>query len=268
LRQLRRDSLLRSPRLPLALSGTARGTLIQFARLGDAGECNHTVVKGFALEEAAGSCISKLRNLYSRLRPELPTLGVLANTVDHAGLASSENFKNGRPLAVGNSDLLFDNAGRHLVKFFLSRACKCFDFHRAWISTRKILEPLPVLPSSSGPITFITNREITHIFKAFFIDEHGRSSDKCTASRANRWEKSLPQDLWRKQNAAHVFCPPNRSTESAEVPIHRGPIIIETVCHKDLPRQPGILADPRSQLVAPRNQFHLERNGKSPHCFA
>jgi type IV secretion/conjugal transfer VirB4 family ATPase len=101
----------------------------------------------------------QIQNLYC-LEPELRTLGVLVNI-----LPRSLSSRLQRWTAGGQFGFLFDNP-EDTVSF--SRF-QCFDF-QGMEQYPQLLEPLLfyILHRANQAIT---NREITHIFKAFFIDE-------------------------------------------------------------------------------------------------
>ncbi len=101
----------------------------------------------------------QIENLYS-VDPELRTLGVLANT-----LPRSLSLRLRKWVEGGQFGFLFDNA-QDTVSF---STFQCFDF-QGMEQYPQILEPLLfyILHRANH---IITNREITHIFKAFFIDE-------------------------------------------------------------------------------------------------
>src|SRR5258707_281389 len=128
----------------------------------------------------------QIEHLYS-VDPELRTLGVLANTLPRGLSSKLHKWTSG-----GQFGFLFDNA-QDTVSF--SRF-QCFDF-QGMEHYPQILEPLLfyILHRANH---VITNREITHIFKAFFIDE------AWTFFRNFRIKGYIVEALktWRKQNAA------------------------------------------------------------------
>ena len=174
----------------------------------------------------------QIENLYC-VEPELRTLGVLANT-----LPRSLALKLQKWTADGQFGFLFDNA-EDTVTF--SRF-QCFDF-QGMEHYPQILEPLLfyILHRANQ---VITNREITHIFKAFFIDE------AWTFFRNPRIKGYIIEALktWRKQNAAMIL-----STQSLDE-LRKSDIvdvIIETCATKIF------LANPDMDRELYRNQFHL-----------
>jgi len=171
-------------------------------------------------------------NLYT-VDPELRTLGVLANT-----LPRSLTVKLRKWTAGGQFGFLFDNT-EDTVSF--SRF-QCFDF-QGMEQYPQLLEPLLfyILHRANH---VITNREITHIFKAFFIDE------ACTFFRNPRIKSYIVEALktWRKQNAAMIL-----STQSLDE-LRKSDIldvIIETCATKIF------LANPDMDRELYREQFHL-----------
>jgi type IV secretion system protein VirB4 len=140
--------------------------------------------------------------------------------------------------AGGQFGFLFDNA-EDTVSF--SRF-QCFDF-QGMEQYPQILEPLLfyILHRANH---VITNREITHIFKAFFIDE------AWTFFRNPRITGYIVEALktWRKQNAAMIL-----STQSLDE-LRKSDIvdvIIETCATKIF------LANPDMDRELYRSQFHL-----------
>jgi type IV secretion system protein VirB4 len=171
-------------------------------------------------------------NLYT-VDPELRTLGVLANT-----LPRSLTVKLRKWTAGGQFGFLFDNT-EDTVSF--SRF-QCFDF-QGMEQYPQLLEPLLfyILHRANH---VITNREITHIFKAFFIDE------AWTFFRNPRIKSYIVEALktWRKQNAAMIL-----STQSLDE-LRKSDIldvIIETCATKIF------LANPDMDRELYREQFHL-----------
>jgi type IV secretion/conjugal transfer VirB4 family ATPase len=174
----------------------------------------------------------QIENLYS-IDPELRTLGVLANTLPR-GLS----LKLQKWTADGQFGFLFDNA-EDTVSF--SRF-QCFDF-QGMEQYPQILEPLLfyILHRANH---IITNREITQVFKAFFIDE------AWTFLRNPRIKGYIVEALktWRKQNAAMIL-----STQSLDE-LRKSDIvdvILETCATKIF------LANPDMDRELYRNQFHL-----------
>jgi type IV secretion/conjugal transfer VirB4 family ATPase len=174
----------------------------------------------------------QIDNLYS-VEPELRTLGVLVNMLPR-GLS----LKLQKWTAGGQFGFLFDNA-EDTVSF--SRF-QCFDF-QGMEQYPQILEPLLfyILHRANH---IITDREITHIFKAFFIDE------AWTFFRNPRIKSYIVEALktWRKQNAAMIL-----STQSLDE-LRKSDIIdviIETCATKIF------LANPDMDRELYRDQFHL-----------
>ncbi|MGB2667421.1 MAG: DUF87 domain-containing protein [Candidatus Acidiferrum sp.] len=174
----------------------------------------------------------QIENLYC-VDPELRTLGVLANT-----LPRSLGSKLQKWTSDGQFGYLFDNA-EDTVSF---SQFQCFDF-QGMDQYPQILEPLLfyILHRANH---VITNKEITHIFKAFFIDE------AWTFFRNPRIKGYIVEALktWRKQNAAMFL-----STQSLDE-LRKSDIvdvIIETCATKIF------LANPDMDHELYRNQFHL-----------
>ena len=174
----------------------------------------------------------QVENLYS-VDPELRTLGVLANT-----LPRSLSLRLRKWVEGGQFGFLFDNA-EDTVSF---STFQCFDF-QGMEQYPQILEPLLfyILHRANH---IITNRDITHIFKAFFIDE------AWTFFRNPRIKSYIVQALktWRKQNAAMIL-----STQSLDE-LRKSDIIdviIETCATKIF------LANPDMDRELYKNQFHL-----------
>ena len=174
----------------------------------------------------------QIENLYS-VDPELRTLGVLANT-----LPRSLSLKLKKWTVEGQFGFLFDNA-EDTVTF--SRF-QCFDF-QGMEQYPQILEPLLfyILHRANQ---IITNREITHILKAFFIDE------AWTFFRNSRIKGYIVEAFktWRKQNAAMIL-----STQSLDE-LRKSDIvdvILETCATKIF------LANPDMDRDLYKTQFHL-----------
>src|SRR5258708_30420378 len=131
----------------------------------------------------------QIENLYA-VDPELRTLGVLANTLPRGLSLKLQKWTTG-----GQFGFLFDNA-EDTVSF--SRF-QCFDF-QGMEQYPQILEPLLFYILHRAHYA-ITNREITHIFKAFFIDE------AWTFFRNPRIKGYIVEALktWRKQNAPMIL---------------------------------------------------------------
>jgi type IV secretion system protein VirB4 len=174
----------------------------------------------------------QIENLYS-VAPELRRLGVLANTLPRSLSLRLEKWTEG-----GQFGLLFDNAD-DTVSF---SKFQCFDF-QGMDSYPQVLEPLLfyILHRASQ---LITDADITHIFKAFFIDEAWRFFGN------PRIKSYVVEALktWRKQNAAMIL-----STQSLDE-LRKSDIldvIIETCATKIF------LASPDMDRDLYKNQFHL-----------
>jgi type IV secretion/conjugal transfer VirB4 family ATPase len=174
----------------------------------------------------------QIENLYS-VDSELRTLGMLANTLPRSLAGKLQRWTTG-----GQFGFLFDNV-EDTVTF--SRF-QCFDF-RGMEQYPQILEPLLfyILHRANH---VIADRSITHIFKAFFIDE------AWTFFRNPRIKAYIAQALktWRKQNAAMIL-----STQSLDE-LRRSDIvdvIMETCATKIF------LANPDMDRDLYQNQFHL-----------
>ncbi len=174
----------------------------------------------------------QIENLYS-VDPELRTLGVLANTLPRSLSLKLQKWTTG-----GQFGFLFDNA-EDTVSF--SRF-QCFDF-QGMDQYPQILEPLLfyILHRANH---VITNKEITDVFKAFFIDE------AWAFFHNPRIKGYIVEALktWRKQNAAMIL-----STQSLDE-LRKSDIvgvIIETCATKIF------LANPDMDRELYQNQFHL-----------
>ncbi|HYL98182.1 MAG TPA: DUF87 domain-containing protein [Blastocatellia bacterium] len=174
----------------------------------------------------------QIENLYS-VDPELRTLSVLANTLPRDLALKLQKWT-----ADGQFGFLFDNLDDN-VSF--SRF-QCFDF-QGMEQYPQILEPLLfyILHRANH---VITNKAITHVFKAFFIDE------AWTFFRNPRIKSYIVEALktWRKQNAAMIL-----STQSLDE-LRKSDIvdvIIETCATKIF------LANPDMDRELYRTQFHL-----------
>jgi type IV secretion/conjugal transfer VirB4 family ATPase len=174
----------------------------------------------------------QIENLYS-VDPELRRLGVLANTLPRNLALRLQKWTEG-----GQFGFLFDNA-EDTVSF---SKFQCFDF-QGMDQYPQVLEPLLfyILHRANH---LITNREITHIFKAFFIDE------AWTFFHNSRIKSYIVEALktWRKQNAAIIL-----STQSLDE-LRKSDIldvIMETCATKIF------LANPDMDRELYKNQFHL-----------
>ncbi|MGC1417183.1 MAG: DUF87 domain-containing protein [Candidatus Acidiferrum sp.] len=186
---------------------------------------------GLSIEEEQ-ELYHQIENLYS-VDPELRRLGVLANTLPRSMALRLEKWIEG-----GQFGFLFDNADDTVTfsKF------QCFDF-QGMDGYPQVLEPLLfyILHRANH---LITDREITHTFKAFFIDE------AWTFFRNPRIKSYMVEALktWRKQNAAMIL-----STQSLDE-LRKSDIldvIVETCATKIF------LANPDMDRDLYKNQFHL-----------
>jgi type IV secretion/conjugal transfer VirB4 family ATPase len=177
----------------------------------------------------------QIENLYS-VPPELRTLGVLANTLGHDLAARLAKWTRG-----GQFGFLFDNPEDN-VSF--SRF-QCFDFQRM-SQYPELLEPLLfyILHRANA---VIRAREITSVFKAFFIDE------AWVFLKNPSIQRYVVEALktWRKHNAAMVL-----STQSLDE-LRRSDIldVIVESCSTKI-----FLANPDMDRDLYRRQFHLNEN--------
>jgi type IV secretion system protein VirB4 len=174
----------------------------------------------------------QIENLYA-IDPMLRTLGVLANTLGHDLSSRLAKWTRG-----GQFGFLFDNA-EDTISF--SRF-QCFDFQRM-SQYPELLEPLLfyILHRANA---VIADRQITSIFKAFFIDE------AWVFLKNPSIQRYVVEALktWRKHNAAMVL-----STQSLDE-LKRSDIldvIIESCATKIF------LANPDMDRELYRRQFHL-----------
>jgi type IV secretion/conjugal transfer VirB4 family ATPase len=177
----------------------------------------------------------QIENLYS-VDPALRTLGVLANTLGHDLSRRLAKWTRG-----GQFGFLFDNA-YDTISF--SRF-QCFDFQRM-SQYPELLEPLLfyILHRANA---VIAGREITSVFKAFFIDE------AWVFLKNPSIQRYVVEALktWRKHNAAMVL-----STQSLDE-LKRSDIldvIVESCATKIF------LANPDMDRDLYRRQFHLNDN--------
>ena len=174
----------------------------------------------------------QIENLYE-IEPELRTLGVLANTLDRSLSSRLQRWTAG-----GQFGFLFDNAQDTLS---FSRF-QCFDF-QGMNQYPQVLEPLLfyVLHRANE---VIGDREITHIFKAFFIDE------AWVFFRNPSIKSYIVEALktWRKRNAAMVL-----STQSLDE-LRKSDIldVIVESCPTKI-----FLANPDMDRDLYQRQFHL-----------
>ena len=177
----------------------------------------------------------QVENLYS-VDPALRTLSVLANTLGRDIANRLSKWTRG-----GQFGFLFDNS-EDTISF--SRF-QCFDFQRM-SQYPELLEPLffYILHRANS---VIANREISSVFKAFFIDE------AWVFLKNPAIQRYVVEALktWRKHNAAMVL-----STQSLDE-LKRSDIldvIIESCATKIF------LANPDMDRELYRRQFHLNEN--------
>lgn len=177
----------------------------------------------------------QIENLYS-VDPALRTLSVLANTLGRDIANRLSTWTHG-----GQFAFLFDNS-EDTISF--SRF-QCFDFQRM-SQYPQLLEPLLfyILHRANS---VIADREITSVFKAFFIDE------AWVFLKNPAIQRYVIEALktWRKHNAAMVL-----STQSLDE-LKRSDIldvIIESCATKIF------LANPDMDRDLYRRQFHLNEN--------
>ena len=177
----------------------------------------------------------QIENLYS-VEPALRTLGVLANTLGHEMSDRLARWTRG-----GQFGFLFDNS-EDTISF---SQFQCFDF-QGMSQYPEILEPLLfyILHRANA---VIADRQITQVFKAFFIDEAWVFLKNPSIQRyvVNALK------TWRKHNAAMVL-----STQSLDE-LRRSDIldvIIESCATKIF------LANPDMDRELYRRQFHLNEN--------
>ena len=174
----------------------------------------------------------QIENLYE-VDPALRTLGVLANTLGHDIASRLAKWTRG-----GQFGFLFDNA-EDTISF--SRF-QCFDFQRMG-QYPELLEPLLfyILHRANA---VIADRQISSVFKAFFIDE------AWVFLKNPAIQRYVVEALktWRKHNAAMIL-----STQSLDE-LKRSDIldvIIESCASK------LFLANPDMDRDLYRRQFHL-----------
>ncbi|MGB2621084.1 MAG: type IV secretion system DNA-binding domain-containing protein [Candidatus Acidiferrum sp.] len=174
----------------------------------------------------------QIENLYS-VAPALRTLGVLANTLGH-----EMSDRLARWIRGGQFGFLFDNS-EDTISF---SQFQCFDF-QGMSQYPEILEPLLfyILHRANA---VIADRQITQVFKAFFIDE------AWVFLKNPSIQRYVVEALktWRKHNAAMVL-----STQSLDE-LRRSDIldvIIESCATKIF------LANPDMDRELYRRQFHL-----------
>jgi type IV secretion/conjugal transfer VirB4 family ATPase len=177
----------------------------------------------------------QVENLYA-VDPALRTLGVLANTLGHDIASRLAKWVRG-----GQFGFLFDNT-EDTISF--SRF-QCFDFQR-----------MPQYPELLEPLLFyilhrahavIADRQITSVFKAFFIDEAWVFLKNPSIQRY----VVAALKTWRKHNAAMVL-----STQSLDE-LKRSDIfdVIVESCATRI-----FLANPDMDRDLYQRQFHLNEN--------
>jgi type IV secretion/conjugal transfer VirB4 family ATPase len=177
----------------------------------------------------------QIENLYS-VDPPLRTLGVLSNTLGHRIADRLAKWTRG-----GQFGFLFDNS-EDTISF--SRF-QCFDFQKM-SQYPELLEPLLfyILHRANS---VISDREISTVFKAFFIDE------AWVFLKNPSIQRYIVEALktWRKANAAMIL-----STQSLDE-LRRSEVldvIIESCPTKIF------LANPDMDRDLYRRQFHLNKN--------
>jgi len=177
----------------------------------------------------------QIENLYS-VDPPLRTLGVLTNTLGHRIADRLAKWTRG-----GQFGFLFDNS-EDTISF--SRF-QCFDFQKM-SQYPELLEPLLfyILHRANS---VISDREISTVFKAFFIDE------AWVFLKNPSIQRYIVEALktWRKANAAMIL-----STQSLDE-LRRSEVldvIIESCPTKIF------LANPDMDRDLYRRQFHLNEN--------
>jgi type IV secretion/conjugal transfer VirB4 family ATPase len=174
----------------------------------------------------------QVENLYA-IEPALRTLGVLANTLGHDLASRLAKWTRG-----GQFGFLFDNA-EDTISF--SRF-QCFDFQRM-SQYPELLEPLLfyILHRANA---VIADRQISSVFKAFFIDE------AWVFLKNPSIQRYVVEALktWRKHNAAMIL-----STQSLDE-LKRSEIldVIVESCSTKI-----FLANPDMDRELYRRQFHL-----------
>jgi type IV secretion/conjugal transfer VirB4 family ATPase len=175
----------------------------------------------------------QIENLYA-VAPPLRTLGVLSNTLPHELSERLSKWVRG-----GQFGVLFDNS-EDTISF---STFQCFDFQKM-SQYPDILEPLLfyILHRASA---VICDKEISHVFKAFFIDE------AWIFLKNPSIQKYVVEALktWRKHNAAMVL-----STQSLDE-LRRSElldVILETCVTKIF------LANPDMDRGLYQQHFHLK----------
>jgi len=177
----------------------------------------------------------QIENLYS-VDPPLRTLGVLTNTLGHRIADRLAKWTRG-----GQFGFLFDNS-EDTISF--SRF-QCFDFQKM-SQYPELLEPLLfyILHRANS---VISDREISTVFKAFFIDE------AWVFLKNPSIQRYIVEALktWRKANAAMIL-----STQSLDE-LRRSEVldVILESCPTKI-----FLANPDMDRDLYRRQFHLNEN--------
>ncbi len=177
----------------------------------------------------------QIENLYA-VDPALRTLSVLANTLER-GLTN----RLAKWIKGGQFDFVFDNS-EDTITF---STFQCFDF-QGMRQYPEVLEPLLfyILHRANAAIC---DRRITHVFKAFFIDE-------AWVFLKNPSIRSYIVEAlktWRKQNAAMIL-----STQSLDE-LRKSDIL--SVIIESCPTK-IFLANPDMDRELYREQFHLNDN--------
>jgi len=177
----------------------------------------------------------QIENLFE-IDADLRTLGTLANTLERGLAARLSKWTEG-----GQFGFLFDNAKDTLT---FSRF-QCFDF-QGMSQYPQVVEPLLfyILHRANE---VIADRKLTHIFKAFFIDE------AWVFFRNPAVKNYIVEALktWRKQNAAMVL-----STQSLDELRKSGILdVIQESCPTKI-----FLSNPDMDRELYAQQFHLNDN--------
>jgi len=177
----------------------------------------------------------QIENLYE-VDPALRTLSVLANTLDR-GLAN----RLAKWTKGGQFDFVFDNS-EDTITF---STFQCFDF-QGMSQYPEVLEPLLfyILHRANAAIC---DHRITHVFKAFFIDE----AWIFLKNPSIRTYIVEALKTWRKQNAAMIL-----STQSLDE-LRKSDIL--SVIVESCPTK-IFLANPDMDRALYREQFHLNDN--------
>ncbi len=193
----------------------------------------------------------QIENLYS-VDPELRRLGVLANTLPRGMAVRLQKWTEG-----GQFGFLFDNA-EDTVSF---SKFQCFDF-QGMDGYPQILEPLLfyILHRANQ---LITNREITHVFKAFFIDEAWTFFRNPAHQELHRRSAQNLAETKRRHDSFDAIA--RRAAQVGHFGCHR-----RDLRHQDFPRQsrhgPRAVQEPvPSQRHGNRSDLHLGSQAAVPH---